>query len=383
MVKKKRKSFSILLGIFLMVSVLLLSGSQEVKASQVDPSTIKMSFDNMFVGTGSKGFHPSKGNYLAIRAGVSFESEHSLYANVNVRLRVLNESGKYVYQKFYSNVGGTNVWGWPHTSWENEIISLNWNGKASKKNNAGVKYGSYVPDGAYKVELFFYVKDRETNDYIKTVTKKKSFKISSKAPSGSAGVAAAKTLPEYTGIENVDYMAEKMIQSAGVKMNMSQDEKVRRIYHWMTVNFKHKHNEEFDKSKKYYDLTSTSARKRIQAYRTQTLQNYYKGKLTFQYSFMNSFDEEYMQKRAGQCTTNADIFRILCEHVGVDAGLCNGYYKNLSGTTAVHSWSYAVVNGYKYYYDVDVEIQNYGKGQGDYYWYKKTRAQANQNHIFE
>ena len=43
---------------------------------------------------------------------------------------------------------------------------------------------------------------------------------------------------------------------------MSQDDKVRRIYHWMTVNFKHKHADEFVKAKNYYDLTSTKAQTR-------------------------------------------------------------------------------------------------------------------------
>ena len=85
----------------------------------------------------------------------------------------------------------------------------------------------------------------------------------------------------------------------------------------------------------------------------------------------------YMQKRGGVCSDQAAIFVILCNHVGVDAGVCNGYYKNLDGTRAGHSWNYAIVDGKKYYYDVDVEIQNYSKGQGDYYWYKKTLKQAN------
>ncbi|MCD8077335.1 MAG: hypothetical protein LUE63_02955 [Lachnospiraceae bacterium] len=80
---------------------------------------------------------------------------------------------------------------------------------------------------------------------------------------------------------------------------------------------------------------------------------------------------------------NAAIFQILCNHVGVEAGICSGYYLNRNGTTAGHSWNCAVVNGVTYYYDVDVEIQNYGKGQGDYYWYKKTKSQSKKNHQYE
>lgn len=237
-----------------------------------------------------------------------------------------------------------------------------------------------MPDGTYKVEIFYYViKDKK---FIKKVTKKKTFRISSKAPAGKKGLAASVTIPEYTGVDTIDYMAEKMVKSAGVKLSMNQDEKVRRIYHWMTVKFKHKHADEFVKAKTYYDLTSTAAKKRIKAYKKQTLQNYQKGKLIFRYSFWDSYEAPYMQKFGGVCSDQAAIFAILCRHVGVDAGVCNGYYKNLDGSTPGHSWNYAVVNGQKYYYDVDIEIQNYGKGQGDYYWYKKTLAQAKTNHIF-
>jgi len=151
----------------------------------------------------------------------------------------------------------------------------------------------------------------------------------------------------------------------------------------MTVNFKHKHADEFVKAKNYYDLTSTKAQKRIKNYKKKTLQNYQNGKLIFGGSSWSSFMAPYMQKRGGVCSDQAAIFVILCNHVGVDAGVCNGYYKNLDGTRAGHSWNYAIVDGKKYYYDVDVEIQNYSKGQGDYYWYKKTLKQAKKNHIFQ
>lgn len=378
---RERKSLNVWLSILLIVSLIFLTGVQDAQAgTAVNSKKISMSVDSLITGAGSKGFHPSKGNYLAIRAGVSFNANQALDASVKVRLRILNQSGKYVYQKTYSDIGGRDIWGRPVTAWENETIRLNWNGKASKTNSAGLKYGSYVPDGTYKVEIFYYViKDKK---FIKKVTKKKTFRISSKAPAGKKGLAASVTIPEYTGVDTIDYMAEKMVKSAGVKLSMNQDEKVRRIYHWMTVKFKHKHADEFVKAKTYYDLTSAAAKKRIKAYKKQTLQNYQKGKLIFRYSFWDSYEAPYMQKFGGVCSDQAAIFAILCRHVGVDAGVCNGYYKNLDGSTPGHSWNYAVVNGQKYYYDVDIEIQNYGKGQGDYYWYKKTLAQAKTNHIF-
>ena len=247
----KRKGLLFWLSVFLMLSMIFSLGKHEIQASEgnpVAPVNIDMSIDNLFVGVGSKGFHPSSGNHLAIRTSVSCNTKQYFDGEIQLRLRILNKSGDYVYQKVYSNIGGKNIWGDSITSWENKTIYLNWNGKASKANTAGVKYGSFVPDGTYRVEVFYYAKDNSSKEYVKTITKKKSFKVSSKAPSGKDGVAAAATIPEYTGVDEIDYMAEKMITSAGIKTTMGQDEKVRRIYHWMTVNFKHKHADEFVKA---------------------------------------------------------------------------------------------------------------------------------------
>lgn len=386
MVEKGKKFLNICLSVFLLLSMVFFFSVRDARAEEVaetiNPDEIQMAVDSLGTGASSKGFHPSKGNYLSIRAGMSFTTEQDLEdAAINLRLRILNKSGKYVYEKTYTNIGGTDFWGDPITSFNYRSLRVDWNGKPSAGNEAGLKSTSYVPNGTYKVEIFYYVE--KNNTYIKTVTKAKSFKVSSKAPSGAKGLAAATAIPEYTGVDTVDYMAEKMIKSAKIKLSMSQDEKVRRIYHWMTVNFTHKHADEFVKAKNYYDITSTKAQQKIKNYKKTTLQNYQKGKLIFGGYSWASYMAPYMQKRGGVCSDQAAVFVILCNHVGVDAGICNGYYKNLNGTKAGHSWNYAIVDGKKYYYDVDVEIQNYRKGQGDYYWYKKTLKQAKKNHIFQ
>ena len=347
----------------------------------INPVIVDMSLTDLVLGVGSKGFHPSAGNYLTIRTGTAYKGSIDLDTPVKARFRILDKNGKYVYQKTITDVGGKDeIWGKLLTSWERKTVAVKWNGKASKANNAGLKAGSYVPDGQYTAEVYFYVNNK---NFTKSVTKKKKFTVSRKAPSGKDGLNSAKKIPVYTGIANVDYMAEQMIKQAGVKSNMSQDEKVRRIYHWMTVKFTHKHDDEFVKAPKYYDLTSAKAQKAIRDYQNKTNAAYKKGKLTFETGYMESYIEPYMQKRGGTCTEQAYIFKYLCRHVGIEAGTCSGYYKNLNGSKAVHSWSYAVVNGRKYYYDVDIEIQNYRKGQGDYYWYKKTLAEAKKNHIFD
>lgn len=42
-------------------------------------------------------------------------------------------------KKHTKNIGGTNFWGDPVTSFEHKTIRLDWNGKPSKGNEAGKK----------------------------------------------------------------------------------------------------------------------------------------------------------------------------------------------------------------------------------------------------
>jgi len=113
MLEKGKKFLNICLSTFLLLSIIFLFSVQNVKAEEetdtINPDEIQMSVDSLLTGISSKGFHPSKGNYLSIRAGVSFNTEQDLEGTaINVRLRILNKSGKYVYEKTYKNIGGTN-----------------------------------------------------------------------------------------------------------------------------------------------------------------------------------------------------------------------------------------------------------------------------------
>ena len=127
MLEKGKKFLNICLSTFLLLSIIFLFSVQNVKAEEetdtINPDEIQMSVDSLLTGISSKGFHPSKRNYLSIRAGVSFNTEQDLEGTaINVRLRILNKSGKYVYEKTYKNIGGTNFWGDPVTSFEHKTI---------------------------------------------------------------------------------------------------------------------------------------------------------------------------------------------------------------------------------------------------------------------
>lgn len=341
---------------------------------QIFPYVMELSVDNLHVAVGKKGFRPGKNSYLPIQVNVSWNgivgsgSYFSSFGKFYLRVQVLNSKGKYVYRSKDQNV----------TS--NGYLRIQWDGKASKKNSAGVKAGAYVPNGKYKVEAYLYCKGAKGNPYAKVVkpaTRTKTITISSKAPTGKTGTE----LPVYTGNSEIDYMADRMLKEAGVKAKDSDDAKVRKIYHYMTLKFKHVHYDE-KSPKAHFNLSASKTKKAVKKFATKTEKSYKKGSILVSPD-VSSRLTSHMATRSGVCNDHADIFALLCKHAGVNAGICNGYYLNRNGTKAGHSWNYAVISGITWYYDVDVEIQNYGKGQGDYYWYKKTRAQANKTHQFQ
>lgn len=314
--------------------------------------------ESLAVSVGDRGFHPGSGNYLRIKSYVT-----PSYQTATLRLRIYNSKGKYIFQKDYpNNTGG--------------FLDYKWKGKPSKNNEAKVSARKYAKDGRYTVEVGVISATGVLEGGAKTC----ELNISSSAPGGQRGLAKAKTVPILTGDMQVDYMAEQICKAAKVTSSQSDNEKVRRIYHWMTKKQKHRHYYEGGSFKRYYNLAASKSK--IKSYRKSTDKLLKKGKLIYNHDAYLIRRSWCMERRIGVCTDHAVIFKILCNHVGVEAGICSGYYLNRNGTKAQHSWNYAIADGKTWYYDVDVEIQNYGKGQGDYYWYRKSKSEAKQTHQF-
>lgn len=353
-----KKNLGVYVVVLAVLCVVLGFGRAEPVWAEEGNPTEGTDVESLTVSAGKKGFHPSKGNYLVIRSYIRMEE-----GTADLCLKIYNKKGNFVFQKKFKNrTGGS--------------FSYRWKGKPSKKNAAGVSAKKYVRQGTYTVELSVLSKA----DQLPTAQKTCRLKISKKAPAGKAGLMEAAGIPILTGDPEVDYMAEQICKSAKVDKTQNQSEKVKRIYHWMTVNQKHVHYYEGGTFKKYYNLASS--RKKIDAYKKTTDALYKNGSLIYNYDQALIQRKWCMERRIGVCTDQAAIFKILCNHAGIQAGICSGYYLNRNGTKAPHAWNYAVVGGRTYYYDVDVEIQNYGKGQGDYYWYQKTRSEANRTHKF-
>lgn len=314
--------------------------------------------ESLSISVGADGFRPGGGNYVRIKTYVN-----TTYQRADIRLRIYNDKGKYIFEKNYKNsLGG--------------YIDYKWKGKPSKKNEAKASAKKFAKYGSYTVEVSAAWKGEDTFADQKSC----NLVLSQKASSGKKGVSSAVTVPILTGNAEVDYMAEQICKEAKIKSTQSDDEKVRRIYHWMTVHQKHVHYYEGGSYQKYFKLASS--KKKIKAYQKKTDALCQSGEFIYNHDASLIRRAWCMERRIGVCTDNAAIFKILCNHVGVEAGICSGYYLNRNGTKPPHSWNYAIVNGCVYYYDVDVEIQNYKKGQGDYYWYKKTKAEAKLTHRF-
>ena len=343
---------------------LALQTGQQAYAAKAAESVPKTAITRCYVSAGQQGFHPSSKNYLPIQVQYKI-TDNGFGGMYRMRLRILNEEGRYVFQKLW-NISGTGY------------LRYRWNGKASAKNQAGLASGSVIGDGTYQVQLTIRYQAKGAGTWKSGASAVRIFEVTRQAPSGSAGLAASEEIPVFTGNKYIDYIAEQMVQEAEITDDMTADEKVEKIYHYMTTHFHHVHYSKSESYKIYY--STTKRRSKINAYRKETTARYKAGELLYDYTGSRILWN--MKRRIGVCTDHALVFQILCRHVGVDAGVCRGYYLNRDGSTPTHSWNYAVVDGIKYYYDVDVEIQNYGKGQGDYYWYKKTLTQAKETHLF-
>ena len=358
-------------GLFLAFA-LLLSLGVGVRAEAAAKNTLTVT-----AKTARAGFHPGKGNALLLYTAIRIP-EKTADVSYRCRLHILNAQGKYVFERIFDVPAG---------SAETFLLSYQWDGKAGKKNEAKLTAGSYIPDGKYKAEFYLYAKGsteeaRKTAAGIPAVTRRASFTVSGSARTGAAILKAVQgPVLRYTGYSDVDYIAEQMVKAAGVTVKMSDEEKVKKLYHYMTLNFKHiKAGYDTSSYKVYYNLNRL--RSKINEYDTAVYKKWIKGGIVFDNKLAGWLSMYNLQRRIGVCTENATVFKILLAHVGVQSGLCEGYYLNRNGTKSGHTWNWVVVDGKKYFYDVDVEIINHGKGQGDYYWYKESLSASKRRHQY-
>lgn len=306
-----------------------------------------------------QGFHPSDGNYAKFKFAIPQEA---FFYDIDYMVIIYRSDIKDPI--FVRYIDGENT---------SNYISVIWNGKASEGNPAGFETNGYVPEGKYIVRAFAFATD-ENGERIQVGKKKKTFNVSAQAPAGQAGIDAALRIPIYSQDEATNYMISRMVQQAGVDINMSEPDRVEKLYRWEINNFTHVH--EFPEGDPIWDLDALAAE--IEAYAAQTDREVAEGRAIKVQDYTNTYLDTY---QAGTCTNNAAVFKTLLNFVGIDAGMCGGNYLNRNGTKSPHNWNNAIVNGVLRIYDVDVELQNLGKVSG-LYWFDKSREESNSIHEY-
>ncbi len=357
---KQRKNI-LLIGL-LMMTLFICAFPAHAKAKR----ELTMTVDS--VQTDVEKYNPYYGSKLKIYTTISAQKvkKNDMFS---LQVRVRNSDGKTVFKKTKKITGAAIL-----AKGENVRFSVKWKGRASAGNGAKLKANSVVPAGDYTVTAT--LKCTRARNALKPAKASgtASFKVDKTVYSYDP--VTGKVIPRYTGYAEIDYMAEEMLKEAGVKLDMPEDLRVRLIYNYMTVNFKH--IVDISNVKPYYNLNALAPD--IAAFKKETKKKYNEGKIT--YSNKWSGEINHMAKRAGRCNNNAAAFCILCNHAGISCKRIVG--KVFSGKTQMnHFWNSAVVDGVRWYYDIDVEIHHYnGSGVSAFSQYKKTLAQSKKNHIY-
>ena len=132
----KEKCKRMCLGAVLLLCCIL-AVPQNLQAAAAKPNA---RIRDYYVGTDSAGSYViGTGKKLKIQTAVKV-GKSDFHGTLRLRVRVLNDKNKYVYQK---------VWRVEST----EKFTVNWNGKTTKKNSAKLPAKTFVEPGKYKVEF--------------------------------------------------------------------------------------------------------------------------------------------------------------------------------------------------------------------------------------
>ena len=277
---------------------------------------------------------------------------------VTCEVEIYNSKGKRV----FSETAGTG---------REEEFSLEWDGKASEKNKAGLTPGEYVPKGKYKIRAVVEYKNGEKT---KKVKKSESVKVKT-AKTKKEAEAAAAALPVFTktwnwvvvlsGNKKVDYLAEVICQEI-LKPGMSEYSRVKAIYKWCATHFKRTgRGSGITAGNTSYkiDISSSAAKKAIKAYQKKTKAMKKAGK-----AMVNNVDStspkgggnwwynkriQGMGKQVGDCTQASAMFEALCRHAGIE---CDIIENGLPVKNSLHHfWNVTKVDGVWYFCDARLE----------------------------
>ena len=257
-------------------------------------------------------------------------------------IRIKNSAGKTVYTKVLGKKpSGT--------------FTLNWSGKPSSGNKAGLSVSSYVPAGTYKIVAYVkYVYGKVS----KVATK--SIKVAVKDASGNDASSNFKAASwnwkvVLTGNEKVDYLCELICQKT-IKNGMSDVQKAKALYTWLG---KHvmwtKQRNVADK----IDVSSEAGLAAVKAYKTQSDNLVAAGKATVDCNIYGKaqFALTALSKGRGDCWNMSDAYVALLRHAGIFAGTVG--HTAVGGSAMGHYWTIVKISGKYYYADVNQYSNSY------------------------
>ena len=193
----------------------------------------------------------------------------------------------------------------------------------------------------------------------------------------------------YTGMPRLDYLTEALVREMGIDGSWSDEQILKRIYTYMTRHFYYLEDRHYlDTLPTYYHMDLLGDQ--IDAFEMVTKQAASKGKIRFTDKFAGVMSvvglssgfssgkkmliddiSTHIEMHEGVCDNHADVFSVTCAHLGIVSGIAGG---SVSG--AAHAWSWARLNGKKYYFDIGSAIHDYhhsGKVNMDFFKMKKKR----------
>ena len=164
------------------------------------------------VKTASETYNPYYGKKLKITSTFRLKNVKS-DDRYSVTVSIKNDLGKTVYKKS-KTIKGKKI-----RSAKGVLqYSFKWKGKASKGNSAKIKKDHVVPPGQYQVVAVLKCKKA------KGAVKPKKVSVSAPLTIDSTTISYTpvknKVVQMYTGYAEIDYSAERMLQEAGVKLDM-------------------------------------------------------------------------------------------------------------------------------------------------------------------
>lgn len=198
--------------------------------------------------------------------------------------------------------------------------------------------------------------------------------------------------PIYTGAGWYDILIGEMVKKAGLKSGMSDEKIVKKAYLYLTKNFMY--TKDLTKKTKIRQYHKAPSDTRIKSMEQKVKELQAAGSIRVDDSYCSRFQvldlsgdgntgaagyvmNNYWLYHLGVCDDFSAIFTMMCNRMGVKAGKCGGLAYGYS-----HAWSWAYVDGEKYYFDPGNSIHMYrdnGK-KVSYSLYMMTKTDLAKHH---